>query len=160
MPRAASTGRAWGWLASGRGEGGGCFSCQDVGDKWPTSSSLSAVPTLHTERQEGRALLGPGRKRRDREGDTAVMGRGERMRPLNACRGGTAMLGGCRALSPLLEDLLAWGLYLQHLHHHFSPRHGAKQGVCTRVKEWKGEAKEMSRAWRDSGICQSSMLYK
>lgn len=38
VPRAASKGRAWGWLASGRGEGGGCCSCQDAGDKWPTSS--------------------------------------------------------------------------------------------------------------------------
>lgn len=75
-----------GWLASDRGEGGGCFSCQDAGDKWPTSSSLSAVPTLHTERQGGRAFPGPGRKGKDREGNTAVMWRRERMRPLNACR--------------------------------------------------------------------------
>lgn len=76
-------------------------------------------------------MPGPGRKERNREGDTAVMGRGERMRPLNACRGGIAKLGGCRAVSPLLEDCLLWELYLQHLHHHFSPQHGAKQGGST-----------------------------
>lgn len=69
MPRAASKGRAWGWLAFGRGEGGGCFSHQDAGDKWPTSSLLSAVPTLLSERQEEELFLALEGRGEIREGD-------------------------------------------------------------------------------------------